>query len=84
MLVAPVLAIITALDPLVSIGIARVWLGESFASVQADLAAEALSLTVMTGGVIALAHRAPQVAWRETGTVSAPGRPGRHVRPARD
>lgn len=31
-LIAPVLAVITAADPLVSIGIARVWLGESFAS----------------------------------------------------
>jgi drug/metabolite transporter (DMT)-like permease len=61
-LIAPVLAIITALDPLVSIGIARVWLDESFASSPADLAAEALSLAVMTGGVVALAHRAPQVA----------------------
>lgn len=61
-LIAPVLAIITALDPLVSIGIARVWLDESFASAPADLAAEALSLAVMTGGIVALAHRAPQVA----------------------
>jgi drug/metabolite transporter (DMT)-like permease len=61
-LIAPVLAIITALDPLVSIGIARVWLDESFASSPPALAAEALSLAVMTGGIIALAHRAPQVA----------------------
>lgn len=61
-LIAPVLAIITALDPLVSIGIARVWLDEAFASSPADLAAEALSLAVMTGGIVALAHRGPQVA----------------------
>jgi drug/metabolite transporter (DMT)-like permease len=62
LLIAPVLAIITALDPLVSIGIARVWLDESFASSPPALAAEALSLAVMTGGIVALAHRAPQVA----------------------
>jgi drug/metabolite transporter (DMT)-like permease len=62
LLIAPVLAIITALDPLVSIGIARVWLDESFASSPPALAGEALSLAVMTGGIVALAHRAPQVA----------------------
>jgi hypothetical protein len=62
LLIAPVLAIITALDPLVSISIARVWLDESFASSPPDLAAEALSLAVMTGGIVALAHRAPQIA----------------------
>src|SRR3954451_1372010 len=61
-LIAPVLAIITALDPLVSISIARVWLDESFASSPPDLAAEALSLAVMTGGIVALAHRAPRIA----------------------
>lgn len=69
LLIAPVLAIITALDPLVSIGIARVWLDESFASSPAALAAEALSLAVMTGGIVALAHRAPQVA--RTGAATA-------------
>jgi len=64
-LIAPVLAIITAADPLVSIGIARIWLDESFASSPLALAGEAVSLAVMTGGIIALAHRAPQVAQRE-------------------
>lgn len=73
-LIAPVLAIITALDPLVSIGIARVWLDESFASSPLDLAIEALSLTVMTGGIVALAHRAPQVARNAVGPdASQPG-----------
>ncbi|HET9972459.1 MAG TPA: DMT family transporter [Streptosporangiaceae bacterium] len=65
LLIAPVLAIITALDPLISIGIARVWLDESFASSPPALAGEALSLAVMTGGIVALAHRAPQVARNE-------------------
>jgi drug/metabolite transporter (DMT)-like permease len=69
-LIAPVLAIITALDPLVSIGIARVWLDESFASSPADLAAEALALAIMTGGIVALAYRAPQVARKEAEAVS--------------
>jgi hypothetical protein len=75
LLIAPVLAIITALDPLISIGIARIWLDESFASSPADLAAEALSLAVMTGGIVALAHRAPQVARNVTGPAGPPGLP---------
>lgn len=58
-LIAPVLAVITTTDPLVSIGIAHVWLNETVANSPADLAAEAVSLAVMTGGIVALAHRAP-------------------------
>jgi drug/metabolite transporter (DMT)-like permease len=61
-LIAPVLAAITTTDPLVSIGIAHVWLNETIASSPAALAAEALSLAVMTVGIAALAHRAPVVA----------------------
>ena len=61
-LVAPVLAVITAVDPLVSIGIAYGWLHETIAGAPLDLAAESLSLAVMTAGIIALAHRAPQAA----------------------
>jgi drug/metabolite transporter (DMT)-like permease len=58
-LVAPVLAVITTVDPLVSIGIAHVWLNERVTSSPAGPAAEALSLAVMTAGIAALAHRAP-------------------------
>jgi hypothetical protein len=61
-LVAPVLAVITAADPLFSIGIAHVWLHETIAAAPVDLAAESVSLAVMTGGIIVLAHRAPQAA----------------------
>lgn len=57
-----VLAVITAVDPLVSIGIAHAWLHETIAAAPVDLAAESVSLAVMTGGIIALAHRAPQAA----------------------
>jgi drug/metabolite transporter (DMT)-like permease len=53
-LIAPVLAILTTVDPLVSIGIAHVWLNETIASSPAALAAEALSLAVMTAGIAAL------------------------------
>ena len=69
-LISPVLAVITTVDPLVSIGLAHFWLGEKIASTPLDLAAEGISLAVMTGGIVALAHRAPHV--------SLPGRPGEH------
>ncbi len=61
-LISPVLAVITTVDPLTSIAIAHVWLNERIASTPADVAAEALALAVMTGGIVALAHRAPHVA----------------------
>lgn len=65
-LLAPVLAIITVTSPLVSIVISRLWLNEQIAGSPAGIAAEAAGLAVMTAGVIALAHRAPQL--------TAPGR----------
>jgi hypothetical protein len=64
-LIAPVLAVITTVDPLTSIGIACLWLDEKIASKPLDLFAEGLSLAVMTCGVIALAHRAPRAPNRE-------------------
>jgi drug/metabolite transporter (DMT)-like permease len=60
-LISPVLAIITAVDPLVSIGVAHAWLGETIATTPLALAGEVTSLIVMTGGIYLLAHRAPQV-----------------------
>jgi drug/metabolite transporter (DMT)-like permease len=75
-LISPVLAIITTLDPLVSIGIARVWLDESFAGTPTDLAIEALSLAAMTGGIVALAHRAPHIARELAADHAEPSPPG--------
>jgi hypothetical protein len=60
-LIAPVLAIITTVDPLVSICIAHFWLKEKVASAPGDIAAEVISLAVMAGGIVALAYRAPHV-----------------------
>jgi len=71
-LIAPVLAVITATDPLVSIGIAHFWLHEQFTSSPAGVAGAVTSLILMTGGIIALAHRAPIA----TGPRSALGGPG--------
>jgi drug/metabolite transporter (DMT)-like permease len=64
-LISPVLAVITTADPLVSIGIAHFWLKETVASTPAALAAEAVALALMAGGIYALAHRAPHVARQE-------------------
>jgi drug/metabolite transporter (DMT)-like permease len=63
-LISPVLAIITAVDPLVSIAVAHAWLGETISSTPLALAGEVVSLAVMTGGIYLLAHRAPQVVSR--------------------
>jgi hypothetical protein len=57
-LISPVLAVITTADPLVFLGIAHFWLKEEVASMPPDLAVEAISLAVMAGGIVALAHRA--------------------------
>ena len=56
------LAVITVVTSLVSIGIGYLWLNESVANGPVDVFIEVLSLAVMTGGVILLAHRAPVVA----------------------
>jgi drug/metabolite transporter (DMT)-like permease len=60
-LLAPVLAIITVCDPLVSIALAYFWLHEQFNSTPGAVAGEILALLVMTAGIYILAHRAPMV-----------------------
>jgi drug/metabolite transporter (DMT)-like permease len=82
MLIAPVLAVITTADPLVSITLGYFLLHEKIASTPTALVSESASLAVMTGGIIALAHRAPQLTrgqenWRfsdhaRSGPFSAP------------
>jgi drug/metabolite transporter (DMT)-like permease len=60
-LIAPVLSVITAADPLVSIALAHQFLDESLAAGPVNIALEVAALMVMIGGIVALAHRAPQV-----------------------
>ncbi len=74
-LIAPVLAIITTADPLVSIGVAHAWLGETITATPLALTGEVISLIVMTGGVVALAYRAPHVVGANP-QPSAAGGPG--------
>ncbi len=61
-LISPVLSVITATDPLVSIAAAHLWLNEKLAGGGLAVAAEIVSLGVMIAGIAALAHRAPQAA----------------------
>ena len=60
-LLAPVLAIITVSDPLVSIALAYIWLDEKFTSTPAAVAGEIIALLVMIAGIYILAHRSPMV-----------------------
>jgi drug/metabolite transporter (DMT)-like permease len=62
MLIAPVLAIITVSDPLVSIALADLWLDERLNSSPAGIAGEIITLAVMVTGIVVVAHRAPRVA----------------------
>jgi drug/metabolite transporter (DMT)-like permease len=61
-LIAPVISIITVCDPLISVALAYLWLGERVSSSPASLAGEVIALIIMTVGVITVAHRAPHLA----------------------
>lgn len=61
-LIAPVLAIITACDPVISIAIGNVWLHEKLNGTPAGIAGEVISLILMVAGITAIAHRAHHVA----------------------
>lgn len=58
------LAIITIGDPIVSIGIGVVWLGEAIGHQPWSIAVEVIALTVMIAGVVLLASRANGVGNR--------------------
>jgi drug/metabolite transporter (DMT)-like permease len=60
-LLSPVLAIITACDPVVSIALAYLWLNEKLSSSPAAIAGQIISLVVMITGIVVLAHHSPVV-----------------------
>ncbi|NMH99301.1 DMT family transporter [Pseudonocardia sp. K10HN5] len=60
-LIAPALAIITIVDPLVGIAIGVAWLGERLDISPPALAGEAISGVVVIAGVALLAHRGTQL-----------------------
>jgi drug/metabolite transporter (DMT)-like permease len=59
-LLAPVLSIITACDPIVSIALGFLWLDEALNGTALGIAGEIVSLMVMTGGIVVMAHHSPQ------------------------
>jgi drug/metabolite transporter (DMT)-like permease len=61
-LIAPVLAIITVCDPLISIALGAAFLHEQLNGTSAGVAGEVISLLIMVTGVVVTAHRAPHVA----------------------
>jgi hypothetical protein len=56
---APVQAIITAADPIISIGLAVLWLNVRLRGGPAATAGEVVSLLLMTTGIVVTAHLAP-------------------------
>lgn len=60
-LIAPALAVITVVDPLVAIAVGVSWLGEQVASTPPVLAGEALAAAVAVAGIAVLAHRGTQL-----------------------
>ncbi|MFC5995475.1 DMT family transporter [Pseudonocardia hispaniensis] len=60
--VAPAVAVITIVDPLVAIGLGLVWFGESITLTPAALAGEMLAGTVIVAGVMILARHTERPA----------------------
>jgi drug/metabolite transporter (DMT)-like permease len=71
-MLAPVMAIITACDPLISIALAFFLLKETLSSSPAAIAGEVAALAVMTTGIVIVAHHAPQVVGRSDSAVASP------------
>jgi hypothetical protein len=69
-LIAPVLAVITVCDPIVSIGLAYALLNEKLATSPAGIAGEVVSLILMTVGIAVIAHHSP-MAVRQQATADA-------------
>jgi hypothetical protein len=61
---APVLAIITTADPVISIGLGVLWLGVRLRSSPAEIFGQVASLLLMVTGIVITARHAPQVADR--------------------
>jgi drug/metabolite transporter (DMT)-like permease len=71
---APALTIITVTDPMVSIAVGVLWLGERIRLGPWSLIGEVLALAALTGGVALIALRAPHVAAIPVGDQAVEGR----------
>ncbi|MEU3269825.1 DMT family transporter [Saccharomonospora sp. NPDC006951] len=63
---APALAVIVALDPLVSIGVGALWLGERLPGGAGSIAGQVIGLAVSIAGIAVLSGHAPQTVRAET------------------
>lgn len=72
---APVLAIITTADPVISIGLGVLWLGVRLRGSPAEIFGQVASLLLMIAGIVSTAHHAPQVALRDRGAGHGAWRP---------
>jgi hypothetical protein len=59
--IAPVLSIITACDPIISIALASVWLHETLNNTPLGIVGEVIALMLMVTGIVVIAHRSPHV-----------------------
>jgi drug/metabolite transporter (DMT)-like permease len=77
-LLAPVLSIITVCDPVISVALGWLWLGEQLSGSAAGLAGEILTLLLMAAGVVVIAHRAQHIMPTEPAAqaVREPSPPG--------
>lgn len=66
----PALAVITALDPLVGVGIGVWWMGETANTAPWALAGEAVAGAVIVVGIVLLANRAEHLARAQSGSDS--------------
>lgn len=79
-LIAPALAMITIVDPLVGVAIGVSWLGEQVRDSPAVLAGQAVSAAVLIGGIALLAHRGTQLRHGIEAAAQGPADPSRRVR----
>jgi drug/metabolite transporter (DMT)-like permease len=75
-LIAPALAIITIIDPLVGVAIGVSWLGEHVNSSPAVLVGQVISVVVLIGSVALLAHRGTQLRHEMEQATQGNGPPG--------
>lgn len=69
-ILAPVQAIITAADPVISIALGILWLQVHVRDTPAAIAGQVVSLLVMVAGIILTAEHAPQVAQARTASAT--------------
>jgi drug/metabolite transporter (DMT)-like permease len=81
-LLPPVLSIITACDPIVSIALGFLWLNESLNGSPAGIAGQVIALALMVGGIVVMAHHSPQVLKKLSEDEKAAAGPGASRKPA--